>query len=244
MYNTATVKGGSLIRPVLLCGDVRDAERDFLSSLSIETKLLPSFSRLAKPVSSHADMLVFPNGDEILVHIDYFSENRDFFSSLPVNIITTDEQISEKYPRDILLNSLLIDNTLYARLDYTSKKIRSLAKKEVPVKQGYSRCSTLVVSDKAIITADRGIAKAFSENTSEGESLLISEGHIALKGYDCGFIGGASVKLPDNKLAFFGDISKHPDFERIKLFAERHGCELVSLSDTPLRDVGGGVIIS
>ena len=42
------------------------------------------------------------------------------------------------------------------------------------------------------------------------EVLLISSGDIKLEGYDYGLIGGASGKISDNTVVFFGNAEMHP----------------------------------
>ena len=69
--------------------------------------------------------------------------------------------------------------------------------------------------------------------------LLIRPGHIALSGYDTGFIGGCCGKLAPDKLAFAGTLSSHPDGERMREFLHSRGVAPVELREGPLVDVGG-----
>ena len=46
--------------------------------------------------------------------------------------------------------------------------------------------------------------------------LLISSGDIKLEGYDYGFIGGASGKISDNTVVFFGNAEMHPYYSSIR----------------------------
>ena len=92
-----------------------------------------------------------------------------------------------------------------------------------------------MVSDNALITADKSI---YSISQNNGlDALLISEGHVDLNGYGYGFIGGASGAV-DSYVLFCGDLSNHPDGERIAEFCQKHGKAPVSLSDEPLYDYG------
>ena len=196
--------------------------------------LLPDFERLPKPVASHADMLMYKLRDSLLVHKEYYDKNSDLFSGVKVTL--TDEFIADKYPNDILLNALNLDGNVYCKADYVSRYIRADADNIVDLNQGYARCSACIVTDTAIITADRNIA----DNVKD--VLLIQEGNIKLDGYNYGFIGGASVRI-DGKILFFGDISGHPDYKEIMEFCGRHDTEVISLSDEMLYDYGSMVII-
>ena len=71
--------------------------------------------------------------------------------------------------------------------------------------------------------------------------LQIRPGHIALEGYDYGFIGGASFLLDSNTLAFTGHLDVHPDRDRILDFLRQHGVSAVFLTESPVFDIGGAV---
>ena len=101
--------------------------------------------------------------------------------------------------------------------------------------QGYTKCSVAVVSENAVITADKSIGSACR---SFGiDVLTVCEGHVSLPPYDYGFIGGASG-IKDDNVYFCGSLDRHPDGERIKEFSEKHGKAAISLSDGGLQDVG------
>ena len=69
--------------------------------------------------------------------------------------------------------------------------------------------------------------------------LLIRPGHIALPGYDTGFIGGCCGKLAPDELAFAGALSSRPDGERMREFLHSRCVAPVELREGPLVDVGG-----
>ena len=132
-----------------------------------------------------------------------------------------------------------MSQNLYGRIDKLSSLLTDFASEKIFVKQGYTRCSVCKINENAIITADKTIADAAS---SHGVDVLtISPGHVTLDGYDYGFIGGASFTYRD-KIFFFGRIEDHPDHLKMRDFAEKHSAKLISLSDLPLCDIGGGVI--
>ena len=223
---------------ILVSGNIPDACVKTLSSLGFGVKKLPPFSRLAAPVSSHFDMLIFPLGDKLLTHRAYYEENGSFFDGLGLPFVLSDEPFSGVYPRDILFNALDCGNgTLLSNTEYTSSFLKNAYPSLVGVKQGYTRCSCAQVG-KGFITADKGIAKALERLGVP--SLLITPGSVALPGYGYGFIGGASLRLDGHTTAFFGDISTHPDADKIFAFAKDLGVTLVNLSDSFLTDVGGG----
>ena len=218
----------------------KECERT-LSLLGYNVIKLPEYSRLQTYVSTHADMLIFCDGKSIVTSREYYNENRGLFDLLDVQIVLSDESIGKEYPNDILFNAVLTKyGVLFSKNDYTSKFIKSMAKYEVNVNQGYTACSTCKVNDKAFITTDSGLYNAYISNGID--CILVSKDDIYLPGYDCGFIGGASVVL-DDKVCFFGDVKKHRDYEKILEFARKYDKDVISLSDEKMTDIGGAVVV-
>lgn len=74
--------------------------------------------------------------------------------------------------------------------------------------------------------------------------LLISSGDIKLEGYDYGFIGGASGKISDNTVVFFGNAEMHPCYSSIRELCLKNKIGIKILcKNMPLTDVGGIVKI-
>ena len=213
---------------------------DKLKSLGYTILLLPPFKRLCGPVDTHADMLFFSYNNYILTHREYYKETKDIFDRLSlerdIKLILSDDDIEAEYPRDIVFNAIMLGGKLYSNTPYTSTAILELCKDTVKVAQGYAACSTLALSDKCVITADRSLAREYKKNGIEVN--LISSGSISLPPYDCGFIGGATG-VDGNTVYFCGDIDTHKDSNVIKAAIEQNGMKYTSLSDEPLSDVGG-----
>lgn len=155
------------------------------------------------------------------------------------------DKIGKTYPENVRLNCLFVGSKLYGKLSAVDSSVLDYCDKNdiqtVNVNQGYTRCSTLVINDNAVITADKSVEKALKSNGVE--VLLISTGHILLEGFDYGFIGGAGF-TDSGTTTFFGDITKHPDYEKIKAFCETHHTSVCILcKNQPLTDIGGVVIL-
>lgn len=226
---------------ILISGDAPAAVLSALKNYG-EVRTLPPYERLPAPVMSHCDMLMCRVGGKLFVWKEYFFRNRDLFTGIGEEVVPADGMPSFVYPGDVGLDLLTLENdtlcfghekTACAEVLYRIKEIGGLF---VPVKQGYTRCSVLKVSENAIITADEGIAReAAKRNIS---SLVISAGGVDLPGYDTGFIGGASAVIGENVL-FFGNLSMHKDHSQIADFIRRHGLDIQSLSSERLTDCGG-----
>ena len=195
------------------------------------------------PEQKHADMQILPINNDIFL----INECTVLAEKLPKErLLFCNKKAGNKYPEDILLNFLYLNNTLYGKLSAIDKNLLDYCKenniKTVNINQGYARCSTLVLNEKALITSDLSIEKALKKDGVE--VLLISSGNIILDGYDYGFIGGASGKIDENTVVFLGNITNHPDYRRIENFCENHNISIkIICKDMPLTDIGGIVKI-
>lgn len=186
----------------------------------------------------HADMQLL-----IIKHTAFVAGNSDYLfdvlNKLNYNIIPC-EKLCTKYPNNILLNAALVGDKLMCKSSALSYQVKRFCVSNdieiIDVKQGYTKCSTLVLKENAIITADKNI---YNKALCNGiDALLISAGSIELKGADYGFIGGCSGVVGDT-VVFFGNIHTHPDCKNITKFIDEHGLLWMSLQDGPLVDVGG-----
>ena len=203
---------------------------------------LPPFGALDSRVASHPDMLIFELGGKLFLSRDYYkvakSEIDSIIASIGLSPVLTDDKFTSNYPGDIKFNAFTVSDFLIGNTEYISRDLKDFASdcgiKQVKVRQGYAKCSTLVLKD-AVISADKGICDAV--RAVGCDALQISPGDVLLDGYDCGFLGGASG-VYKNKIFFCGDITKHKDFESISEFSAARGYDIISLSGEPLYDVG------
>ena len=218
---------------------------EVLSTLNregFEAILLPPASYLQPPVASHTDMLIFIGFDRLFCHRHYYESNAELIDKIceiSGNALSfSDEPAGEKYPFDVLFNACLVGNRLICNRKTVSHLILEAANSKnceiINVPQGYTKCSVCIVSDNAIITADKAIYEACRDTF---DVILISEGHISLPPYNFGFIGGVSGTCGD-KVYFCGSLDTHPDGDIIKEFCVKHKKIPISMGDSELQDVG------
>lgn len=200
-----------------------------IALLTAENPLLPH------PVRFHADLQFLRLSDKkafVLKNSDISIDNYSIYKSK--------ESPSDKYPRDCLLNCLIIGDKAFGNAkaldEYLLEYLKNSNFEFINVKQGYAKCSTLVVDEKHAITADCSIYKALTEN--DIDVLKIENGNILLPGYDYGFIGGASGKL-GNSIIFTGSIKTHPQGSEIARYIKSCGLEIIELNQGKLIDIGG-----
>ncbi len=225
--------------------DIRTPQkvRERLAALHCRTLPLPPFSRLAAPVASHPDMLMLPFAGRLFVHRTYFEEYPSAVravtdaSQLPLSLVDSD--VSPVYPADIALNAFVLGKHLVGRIDRIPALVRETAEQNgyrlLNTRQGYAKCSTVVLGEDAVITADPSIAATC--RAIGADVLTVSPHGVSLPAYDHGFLGGATG-VYGNTVYICGDLGTHPDADAIAAFCRAHGFETVSLSGDPLLDIG------
>jgi len=181
------------------------------------------------PVSSHPDIYICSMGP-----------GNPVFFGCP-------EKIGSKYPENIIYNAACTGKFFIHNLKYTDPKLLSFVNKPVNpydmqsagieminVPQGYTKCSTLIVDENSIITSDRGI---YNSCYGKLDALLIEKGHIQLRNFDYGFIGGASGRIGDI-IIFNGNLEQHPDYEKIAAFIKNRDLSIKYFTEYPLEDIG------
>ena len=216
-----------------------------LSASGFYVLTIPKDERLPLPVRSHPDMLMFSVDNYVFCSEKYFKTASDYFNVLSeygYTIIPCDVNISDNYPYDIAFNTVKCKNSLYGNTEFTAREIVNYVTSKgldaVCVKQGYTKCSTALLGERAAITADSGIAKALKLNGVSVLKIRNSPDAVSLEGYDYGFIGGACGCF-ESTVYFCGDIRLHPQGEEIVSFCRAAGFSVCCLSDKKLTDIGG-----
>ncbi len=190
------------------------------------------------PLSGHPDIQMFLHDNNLFVHpsIDpLFLKSVEMY----VNIIQCSTPLAKNYPGDISYNIACTGQIALHRKGSTDRTILEYMQNNnieiAATKQGYTKCSTMIVDDNSIVTSDRSINTA-AKNAGL-DTLLIAPGHIDLPGYSSGFIGGASGRFLDT-IYLTGSINDHPDGERITDFIGSRGLQIKILSDQRIFDAG------
>lgn len=211
-----------------------------LCNLGITAIASPPFGN--SPIASHVDMVCnHLGGSDILVYpysMDFTATLKSFGLNVSHPCETFCGTFGECYPYDILLNAARVGEHLICNSAHTSAILVNhfTPQNIINTKQGYSKCSTLVVSPNAIVTSDMGIAKNALKKGIE--VLHIRPGFITLEGYNYGFIGGCGTLISEKAMYFTGDIYSHPDSKTIVRFLESFGVKTICGSATTLKDVG------
>lgn len=193
---------------------------------------------LVEEINNHADIHIFKHNKTLIVSDKIVG---DIAPEITGYNIETCKDIRSPYPEDIKLNVLFINNKIICNTKYVAREIIELSKKYniqlLHTNQGYSKCSVCKISDTAVITDSVSIASLLK--ICQIDVLTIKPGNIALSNEHYGFIGGASGLINEQLLYFSGDISKHPDYENILDFTNKHNIKIIFNKNRPLTDFGG-----
>ncbi len=218
---------------------IDELEEINLSKLNIDVIKCPPCNELYYAINGHPDVLVhFIDKKTLLVHKEIATSFIELLKKYDFNIIFSEKTLDRKYPEDIFLNAVNLKGLFIHNLAFTDKSLlKSIQnKKLIHVKQGYTKCSTAVVSDKALITSDKGIfASLINEDI---DILLLPPGDILLPGLDYGFLGGACGLLDDKHLAFYGSLEYYLYGNQVISFLEKHNVKPVYLREGKLIDRG------
>lgn len=234
------------VRALIIGEKYMDILKAPLARRGITCIALPDNPCVDARLSGHADLSAFHAGGARLWLAPQLKGGAfaGALSALGADIKYADIAQGDVYPRDAQLNiaalgRAIIYNPAVAYMPIVESFTKGDACRAVICRQGYAKCSCVVVDEGAIITSDRGIARA--AECAGLEVLLISPGHVTLDGFEYGFMGGAAFKLSDDVIAFTGRLDSHPDAERILAFLARRGISPVYLTDIPAFDIGGAI---
>ena len=211
------------------CGEVIE----FLVGMGIEVLKVKPSRFLPQNIASHADLQILPlGGNAIAVN----SEQKEIITKLNDLgfIITETDGFTDRYPNDCLLNLLIIKDSIYGNPRCLSDQLTG-ERKAVSVKQGYAKCSTLLIDSGHAVTDDSGISRAL---TKDGiENICITQKEIQLPGYERGFIGGASGRISSEEIIFCGKISKTKFWPQISPMFENF--RVTEIGNQTPKDFGG-----
>ncbi len=219
----------------------RYTPRDIVESLNeMEIKIcFTAETNTDDSVSTHPDMQFLYLGNGKAVTWDLFYEYYvKLLKETGIEIIKAKQSFTFKYPENTALNCVICGDYLIHNHKFTDITILDECKNltKLNVSQSYSKCSTAITGTSSIITEDSVIYETAVQNRFE--ACHIGRGDILLKGYDYGFIGGASGLIDKNRIAFTGNMRYHKSFETIEYFCNKQKIEMIFLSKEKPIDIG------
>lgn len=192
----------------------------------------------APPLSGHPDIFLCQIENTLVVSPDIPEEIKIILKEKNLNCIYGLKKTGMDYPFCAHYNAVTTQKYLIHNLNFTDDLILKSAtdRKKINVKQGFTRCSLLMLDEENFITSDHGIFKALHNQGLQGVLVLAHD--VILPGYAHGLFGGA-CGVNGKELFICGALKHFCDGEKIKKFAESLNYHIVELYDGPLVDVGG-----
>jgi len=224
---------------ISLCA-VSEEATEVISSLhekGIRVIKVKRASNLAPPISAHADIQILPLGGNLVAVNEVQSEVIRELESLDFEVLKVSD-IRCDYPYDCRINVLPVKDFLVGYSSVIPSDIlMKTGRKTLNVKQGYCRCSSILLNEDMLLTDDMSIGKGALNFVKY--SFILKQNEISLPGYDHGFIGGSSGKLSQNTIAFCGRIPETSFGERLIDILSNNGFSFCELGNSPLTDIGG-----
>lgn len=218
-----------------------------LYKLNIEPIIVPKSNKVYEAINGHPDIqlnvLKNSSSNQIIVHKDITSSFLKTLDNKNINYIISKSSLSNTYPNDIILNSLILNNYFIHNLKYTDNNLlfSQGAKEKINVSQGYTKCSILPIRENALITSDVGIFSTLSNYNFD--VLLLPPGDIILPNLNYGFIGGTGGLISDNQMAFFGELTNYAWGDDVIKFLSKYDLCPVYLKKGKLIDRGSLFVI-
>ena len=217
---------------------VKDQLRDLGYSV-VDTVKLDTFET---SLGTHPDIQVCKIRQYLVVDPRTYEYYLEELKDTGITVVKGKVTVTNYYPDNIAYNVAVLDDYAIHNFNYTDPVIQGIIDKlgliKVDVKQGYSKCNILHTED-SIITSDEGIVNRLP---SELSRLKISPDSIVLRGYDYGFIGGATGY--DSRVVYFlGDILAHPEYKKIKEYLDSKNIDTMVLGNDSLTDLGSLIFI-
>lgn len=187
-------------------------------------------------IRGHSDIVACPVGKYLIVEpTTYTSLMRQGAS----NIKKGTQTIGSQYPQTCHYNALITETDFIHCMKYTDSIIVKAANKHrrIPVKQGYTRCTTVALTNHVFLTSDPGIHQMLIQE--KRISHFVEGGSIRLSSQHHGFIGGTCGVDLNNGVWFYGSLKYHPFGDALREVIDSLGLKCIELMDAPLCDIGG-----
>jgi len=224
--------------------DYRATKEELLNllKLGINPIQVPKSDDVYEAINGHPDIQlnILKNGsnDKIIIQKNISKNFIKILKENNIDYIFSKNSLSNKYPGDIILNSLILENFFIHTLKFSDDNLlkSQYLKKHINVRQGYTKCSILPVKENVLITSDKGIFESLKNYNFD--ILQLPPGDILLPSLNYGFIGGVGGMVSNNKMAFFGDLDSYKWGDEVKKFLSKYDVAPISLRKGKLIDRG------
>ena len=132
--------------------------KEYLRSRGISVFDILPCAAITDGTAAHADLHLLHLGGRKIILSREQRENIEKLTELGFNVQVFDTPLGDKYPADVPLNAALFGNYAILNPKTVCKNIDFSGRSLIPVRQGYTKCSVVPVTESAIITDDVSIS--------------------------------------------------------------------------------------
>ena len=228
------------VKAVIVSYKISEGFEQLLTNLKIDIIKTEPIYEIDVPVRDHPDMAVHPiDYKKIVVYNKHETYYREKLKKYGVEVIPSSNKLNKLYPNDIALNvSRTNDYYFYKEncIDLSIEKNLIGNSKPILVKQGYSKCSSLIIGNNLVITSDKGLCNTYLNNGVK--CYLIPFGEIYLTGYDTGFIGGCGGMISEDELLFYGNLERYKYSDKLVEILKNENIKYYYPKDCEFIDLG------
>lgn len=153
-------------------------------------------------LSTHPDIQIhFLNGKTAVCAPECFNYYKKNLSRFGIDVVMGETSPENTYPADIAYNVARVGIYVISKMQNTEPKILEYYQSHkkyrlINTKQGYAKCNLCIAGSNAVITEDENLFGILSE-LGDIKVLKTEKGRVSLRGYEYGFIGGASGLIDD-----------------------------------------------
>ena len=198
----------------------------------------PIHSNVFAPISGHPDVFIAQQSKELIVAPNTDSSFINILNERSIKYSFGNKHIGNEHPETAGYNVVITDSHIIHNPVYTDIAIIERCKnlKSIEVKQSYTRCSTIHFGKNSFITSDMSIYQSLLD--VEMDVLLVTTDSVVLEGLKYGLFGGC-CGFYNNTLFVCGSLKYYADSEKVRIFTQERGINIVELYNGNLVDVGG-----
>jgi|APHig6443718053_1056840.scaffolds.fasta_scaffold22114_2 hypothetical protein len=190
-------------------------------------------------ISAHPDIYLCQGEEKLIVSPDLPEPHiRRLREAVKADVVIGDSKIGSHYPLTAKYNAVISGNYLICNSRIIDSSVISLNKNRqlIDIKQGYTRCNLLPLSNERFITGDRGIQRRLEEKNFK-VFFIEDQTKIRLDGFTHGFIGGTAGTMGQH-IFFTGSLKQLIGGEQMIHELKEDKYEIHALSDDQPIDVG------
>ena len=193
-------------------------------------------------LSGHVDLLLVRHDNNIIYAPNTPEYVIEKLRATKYQLVCGKNPVEKEFPKCAAYNVAASDDLLIHNPKHTDPVILDKLSelKQINVKQSMSRCSTLILNEKAVITSDAGTVKSCEKFGVE--TLFVDPRDISLPGQSYGLLGGC-CGIYENVVVINGSLEKKSGGSKIREFIEARGFVTVELTTGKLMDVGSILIV-